>query len=243
MFSLDYLNCAKRPLCKLEVGPVVDVICNWAVILCCNICLLWSVTVCGWRLMIPLSSQIWGNPLQECAVLQQWELLRAPTVGIAALPGWSCAAAAVCWFASLITVLAWWQEASHFGSYVLRVFWNVKFVRPSPQRNMVSWGGGEDIWAKPGQLFLRFSCFLFPLYSVYRQFSGLSHIPSLSVVLVFFPSQHICTLFMSSLCNASSTTHAGIYPSCFCLTWPGAVLGSELVVTCSVVSICSPVCR
>lgn len=59
----------------------------------------------------------------------------------------------------------------------------------------------------------------------------------------FFPSQHICTLFISSVCNASSMTHAGIYPSCFCLTWPGAVLGSELVVTCSVVSICSPVCR
>lgn len=88
----------------------------------------------------------------------------------------------------------------------------------------MSWDGGKDFWAIPGQ------------------FSGLSRIPSLSVVLVFlvfFLSQHICTLFISSLCNASSTTHAEIFPSCFCLTWPGAVLGSELVVTCNVVSICS----
>lgn len=45
----------------------------------------------------------------------------------------------------------------------------------------------------------QFSCFLFPLYSLYRQFSGLSHIPSLSVVLVFFPSQPICPLFIYSL--------------------------------------------
>lgn len=66
MFSLDCPSCAKWPLYKLEVRPVVDVICNQAVILCCSICLLWGVTVCGWRLLISLSSQVWGNPVQEC---------------------------------------------------------------------------------------------------------------------------------------------------------------------------------
>lgn len=108
----------------------------------------------------------------------------------------------------------------------------------------------KEIWC-PGMvgrifgpnLFLDFLHFLFLLYSVYSQFPGLSSIPCLSCLLGFFPSCHVCTLFVSSLCNASSTMHAGIYLSCFCLTWPDPLLDSELVVTCSVVSICSPVCR
>lgn len=88
------------------------------------------------------------------------------------------------------------------------------------------WDGG----AKPGHLFLEFRHFLFPLYSVYSQFSGLSSIPCLSGVLLVSFSTLI--MFVSSPCNASPPTPAGIYPSCFCLTWPDPLLDNVLVVTC-----------
>lgn len=180
---LDCPGCAERPLCKLEAGPVLDVISNLAVIHCCSICLPWIVALCGWRLMIPLPSQIWGKA-------------SARTCWFAAVGLLVGSHAAALYPGKVVLQQPWadlhhWQQRWHSDKklqiLVLRVFWNVKVVSPSSWRGLMPWDGREGIWAKSGHLFLECLNFLFPFYSEYSQFPGLSSIPCLWGVLEFFP--------------------------------------------------------
>lgn len=122
--SLNCPSCAERPLCKLEAGPVLDVISNLAIICCCSICLLCIVALCGWRLTIPLSSQIWGKASAgTCCFAAAGLLVRSRAVAL--YPG------------KVVLQRPWadlhhWQQHWHSDKklqiWVLRLFWSVTVV-------------------------------------------------------------------------------------------------------------------